>query len=143
MNTTSAAIMAGDGFSVSTKRRNPHLFNKMTVTSRAIVRQSHKQPTKLHRDFGEYLRQTFPWASVREEDVTLKIANGVRYTPDWVVIDMERAEPDERFVCYECKGFMRDDAAVKIKLAPTIHPWAKFFLVTREDGKWKIQQVLP
>jgi len=44
---------------------------------------------------------------------------------------------------YEVKGFMRDDAAVKLKVAASLYPWIKFHLVTRKKGEWIIQEVLP
>lgn len=48
----------------------------------------------------------------RFEELTLKLADGCRYTPDfWVVM------PDETVEIHESKGFWRDDARTKIKCA--------------------------
>lgn len=78
--------------------------------------------------------------TILEQAITLRLGNGVRYTPDFF-----RPSPDAVF--YEVKGFMRDDAAVKIKVAATLFPWWRFYLVTkrtkRQGGGWQIDRVLP
>jgi hypothetical protein len=71
------------------------------------------------------------------EPVSLRIAwphDGVRgssYTPDFMVI-LE----DGEVVFHETKGFMRDDARLKLKVASERYPF-RFCLVTRKNGKWK------
>lgn len=74
---------------------------------------------------------------VLTQAVTLRIANGVRYTPDFIV----HGAPS--LIAYEVKGFMRDDAAVKLKVAASLYPWIKFHLVSkRKGGGWDVQEVL-
>lgn len=83
------------------------------------------------------------------QSVTLLLANGCRYTPDFFVPctfaagDGLNCAP----VAYEVKGFMRDDAAVKIKVAARAYPWIRFFLATKRKkkagGGWAIQEILP
>ncbi len=106
------------------------------------LRQSAKGPNKTEAAFAAYLRAANCSQGDRpmfEQAVTLKLGNGVRYTPD---IFCPLPEP----VFYEVKGFMRDDAAVKIKVAAGLHTWARFYLATRK-GKtatgWDIQHILP
>lgn len=71
------------------------------------------------------------------EPVALRIAwphDGVRgssYTPDFMVV-----LHDGEVVFYETKGYMRDDARVKLKVAAERYPF-RFCLVTRKNGKWK------
>lgn len=112
------------------------------------LRQNKKGPNKTEAAFALNLRQRFPGKKIHEQGVTLLLANGLRYTPDLFVepvypesdVDPEKAE------AYEIKGFMRDDAAGKIKMAAKIHPWITFFLVTRRrkaaGGGWQIQEIL-
>ena len=72
------------------------------------------------------------------QTITLKLANGLRYTPDWAI-------PSERLFI-EVKGpIFRDDAVAKLKSAAHEHPWATFWLVWREKrtGAWKTQVVQP
>lgn len=110
-----------------------------TVTKR--LRQSSKGPNKTEAAFAAYLRAESCSNGDRplfEQSVTLKLANGLRYTPD-----IFRPLPTPVF--FEVKGFMRDDAAAKIKMAASLHRWATFYLVSRRGrtcGGWDIQQIL-
>ena len=58
------------------------------------------------------------------EKVTLKLAHDTRYTPDFMVIGRFGAVE-----FYETKGFMRDDARVKLQTAASMFPYFKFYLV--------------
>ncbi len=73
------------------------------------------------------------------ESVTLKLAPDTRYTPDFMV---QLADGTLEF--HECKGFMEDHAAVKLKVAATLFPH-KFVLVRRltkkQGGGWDIKEV--
>lgn len=64
------------------------------------------------------------------EAVTLRLATGVRYTPDFLV---ERT--DGTLECHEVKGFWRDDARIKIKLAADQFPF-RFVAVQLRRGEW-------
>ena len=76
------------------------------------------------------------WIGVQA--VTLKLGDDCRYTPDFEVIDQAGL-----YTFYETKGFMRDDALAKLKTAARAFPWAKFVIVTREDGAWVETPVKP
>lgn len=105
------------------------------------IRQDSKGLNKTEAAFVDYLRFKWPGELVLAQSVTLKLANGVRYTPDFIV---PQATSAKLMLAYEVKGFMRDDAAVKIKVAAANYPWIKFYLVKR-DGRtgWQINEVLP
>ena len=77
----------------------------------------------MRRDAGDIANFCF-------ESVTLKIADGVRYNPDFMVIT---ADGEVEF--HECKGFMRDDARVKLRVAARVFPWFRFVLVKRGAGR--------
>lgn len=73
------------------------------------------------------------------QNVTLKLGHDCRYTPDFTAIDSEN-----RRCAYEVKGFMRDDAQVKLKVATRLFAHIfHFFLVKRERGVWQIEAVKP
>ncbi len=77
--------------------------------------------------------------------ITLRIANGCRYTPDFIRVWKYEVNADittHSILAYEVKGFMRGDAAVKLKVAASIYPWIKFHLVTKKKGSWIIQEIL-
>ncbi len=105
------------------------------------IRQNSKGLNKTEAAFLEYLKEKFRGERVYSQSVTLLIGNGCRYTPDFI-----RVAADEFPRAYEVKGFMRDDAAVKLKVAATFYPWIAFHLVTRSKTSatgWSIEAVLP
>jgi len=81
---------------------------------------------------------------IGSQNITLKLANGVRYTLDFNVTDRSGDALPEFF---EVKGFMRDDASVKLKVAAALYRQFIFYLVTKRakklGGGWDVQEVLP
>ena len=73
------------------------------------------------------------------ECVKLKLADKTHYTPDFMVIS---ADGEVEF--HEVKGFWRDDARVKIKVAAEIYPF-RFIAVqkrSRKDGGgWRVEKI--
>lgn len=72
------------------------------------------------------------------QSITLKLGDDCRYTPDFWEVDGVG-----NFTFYEVKGFWRDDARVKIKVAARLFPWARFYAVQRLQGRWKYEQIRP
>lgn len=62
------------------------------------------------------------------EGVKLRLANNTTYTPDFVVM-----LADGQIQCHEVKGFWRDDAKAKIKVAADIYPFD--FIAVRKQSK--------
>ncbi len=97
-------------------RRKPGVMNKLEA--------SYAQELEARRAAGE-----IEWW--RYEGLTLRLADRCRYTPDFVVL-LANGELE----CHETKGFMRDDALVKLKIAAEQFP-LRFYLVRaipRRDG---------
>jgi len=61
--------------------------------------------------------------------------NATTYTPDFIVITRDCVG----FV--EVKGFWRDDAKVKIKVAADMFPWFKWRVVYLKKGEWIFEEV--
>lgn len=103
------------------------------------IKQSSKpKSNKLETRYGLYLKAFYPSLHLIEQDITLHLANGCRYTIDWAALT-----PDG-FFCWEVKGkHSWDDAIVKLKVAARTFPEFKFFLVDEVDGRWREQVVLP
>ena len=78
---------------------------------------------------GEHL---FRWDF---QPVKLRLADRTFYTPDFRVI---LCTGEEEY--HEVKGFMRDDAAVKIKVAAEQHPYP-FFLVQKSKHGFTKERV--
>jgi len=75
------------------------------------------------------------------EAVTFKLAADCRLTPDFLVL-----MADGSIECHEVKGFMREDALIKLKVAAREFP-ITFRLVkqvpAREGGGWDIKEIIP
>jgi hypothetical protein len=73
------------------------------------------------------------------ESVKFRLADRTWFTPDFLVMARDGA-----ISFHETKGFMRDDAAVKLKTAAEMYPFP-FLLVrkipNREGGGWQITEV--
>jgi hypothetical protein len=74
------------------------------------------------------------------EAVTLKLAPDTRYTPDFMVVNA-----DSEIEFHEVKGFMEDDAWVKLKVAAERFPEFHFVLIRRKSkkdgGGWDIRRI--
>ena len=93
---------------------------------------------KTERQFMNYLTtlNEYEWYGV--QCVTLKLADDTRYTPDFIAVK------SDAIVAYEVKGFMRDDAAVKLKVAARQYPWMQFILVKKaKHSQWEQTPVKP
>lgn len=69
--------------------------------------------------------------------LTFKLGSDCRFTPDFIEIIAGK------LVAWETKGFFRDDAKVKLKVAARMYPWVSFRLVTRKNKEWKIEEIKP
>ena len=73
------------------------------------------------------------------EAVTLKLAHATRYTPDFAVL-----WADGSMSMDEVKGFWRDDARVKIKVAARLFPMFRFRAIQRGkrgEPRWKLEEI--
>jgi hypothetical protein len=96
-------------------------------------RPSHdlQKRNKLERDWYAVLRSRgFSPEEIGIENVAFKIGDDCRYNPDFNIVI------DGRWVFYECKGHMRDDALVKLKATARQFPQIDLILVRRIDGAW-------
>lgn len=84
------------------------------------------------------LRGSGEWEEVGVQSVTLKLGDDCRYTPDFHTFR------EGRLVFWEVKGFMREDALVKLKVAARKYRWAEFRVVRRmKGGVWEEKEVRP
>lgn len=68
------------------------------------------------------------------EPLKLKLADGAYYKPDFVLWMR-----DGSVQAHECKGFWREAARVRFKVARRVHPWLKFFAVTKANGSYEVR----
>jgi len=84
----------------------------------------------LHLDYQKELKLVDNW---KYEAAKLRLAYKTFYTPDFMV-----QLTNGQIEFHETKGFLRDDAAAKIKVAASIFPMFRFKLVYGEEKGWKI-----
>ena len=140
----SAACLARNGLSSKPPAVDMSHDPHDVTPSKPTLRQ--KRGPKLNKTeaaFEQHLRVKFPAKIICTQGITLTIGNGVRYTPDFSTW----AQLGDTFPAFfEVKGFMRDDAAVKLKVAAAMYPQFMFFLVHRDKSMqsgWRIEEVLP
>lgn len=71
------------------------------------------------------------------EPARLCLAPKTTYAPDFMVL-----RRDHQIIFDEVKGHMRDDAAVKIKVAAAMFPF-QFRIIRKSGSMWKITNVGP
>ena len=94
------------------------------------------------KDFAYLLeakRRTGVISSWRFEAVTLSLGDDCRYTPDFLIV-----ECDGEMHFAETKGFWRDDAKVKIRVAARMFPEFTFTAhrkrPKKEGGGWVVEE---
>ena len=78
------------------------------------------------------LRGEIAWYAF--EPWKLRLAENTTYTPDFGVM-----LANGQIECHEVKGFWKDDARAKTKIAAELHPF-KFIAVTYEKKQWKTEE---
>lgn len=105
---------------------------------RALTRRQPGEMNSLESRYAERLEtmraagEIDAWTFDAEK---LRLAKRTWYSPDFRVV---MADGEIQF--HETKGFMQDDANVKLKVAAAIHPY-RFFLVTWRAKQWNVVEV--
>lgn len=128
----------------SVRRLNPALItgaSAPTVTAVSLLAQiapstDEQKLNKTERAYLNHLRALRPeWIGI--QCITLKLADDTRYTPDFFMINNGVLD------ALEVKGFFRDDAKVKIKVAARQFPWVKFWLIFKTKNGWDTRHIRP
>lgn len=97
--------------------------------------------TKMNKTEGRYAallemrKQAGEIQDWRYEPLKIKLAEATYYTPDFLVVMADC------FEFHEVKGYWRDDARVKIKVAAAKCPWIKFFAVQWIKSAWQMEEI--
>lgn len=75
------------------------------------------------------------------EGVTLQLAPGARYTPDFVVWEHVPGTLVRLVELHECKGFMREAALVRLRVAVKTYPCFRFKLCRLKRNHWTIEDI--
>lgn len=91
----------------------------------------------LERDFGVMLEHKLRAGAIAAwayEPMSLRLAPGARYTPDFLVVNN-----DGTLTLFETKGFWREAGRVRIKVAADRFPWFEFIGVQKAHGSWQYE----
>jgi hypothetical protein len=95
---------------------------------------------KTEQAFAELLDTRYDVIKWWREPIKLRLGGRTFYTPDFLVEPAGWNWPVLAFV--EVKGFMRDDAAVKLKVAASAYPCFRWLLVVRAGRHgWEVREV--
>jgi len=134
------------------RRLNPDHFPPVHVPGLvdAPVRQAVRQKrgdgmNKAERMALEWLRARYPSAACIREGITLRLANGVRYTPDFAVCSHRTTTLYEVKAMRGNRVHVEDDSAVKLKVAAREWPNFAFVLIWLDErqGAHVTQEILP
>lgn len=116
---------------------------KQCVSSRASIqalgRLKTRQMNKTELAYSRHLEALKMAGNVlwyEFEAIKLRLADNTFYTPDFMVMRSTGA-----LECHETKGFMMDDANVKIKVAADSFPWPFFIVKKAKGGTWNTTKV--
>lgn len=90
---------------------------------------------KLERAFWARLQSAKHDGIFREiyrEPIKLRLAGNTFYTPDFLTYGGFNG-----FCLWETKGYMREDASIKLKVAAAKYPGFRWTLVQRDRGQWR------
>lgn len=111
--------------------------NQMVVLAKLTPSTDEQKLNKTERAYLDYLRALKPlWLGI--QCLTIKLGDDTRYTPDFIVIDHQGV-----IHAREVKGFWRDDARVKIKVAARMYPWLRFTAAQKTKEGWKHEEIKP
>lgn len=108
--------------SLKTKPRRPkHAMNKLEQRYADILERQFQQGTIKGFGFQRY---------------TFRLADDTRFTPDFHVVTL-----DDVLEFHETKGFMRDDAHVKLKVAAEMFPHPFKLVKYDKTNGWVVKDV--
>ena len=128
--------------SEAVRRMNPELFGGAPTAKPEVVKvaprsvqdlgelknEGPKYRSKLEREYHAVLKAE-GYAYCEHEPLRLKLAKRSNYTPDFVTRDAAG-----NIVCWETKGFWREAARVRIKVAARLFPWMTFIAVKKRKA---------
>jgi hypothetical protein len=104
-------------------------LGRLKVGERNKTESDYEKVLITRQSCGEIVKYWF-------ESWKFRLADNTFYTPDFVIL-----MPDGELIAHEVKGFMMDDANVKIKVAAELFPMP-FYVVRKQakklGGGWSI-----
>lgn len=107
-------------------------MNRFPVRARGVTKRG--TMNLLERRYSDTLTYSKDVVWFKYEAVKLRLADGAYFTPDFIVM---KADGELQF--HEVKGFWREAAKVRIKVAAEIFPF-KFIAVKGSRTGWQFEE---
>jgi len=111
------------------------------VSATGMIRENELGMNKLEARFARALDASVAIGIFHHWEYSthkLRLADQTWYTPDFYVL-----AADGRIIFYEVKGFWRDDARVKLKVAADKYPQYWFVAVQEKKSEWVEEWIKP
>ena len=89
----------------------------------------------------EWLNRCYRITRAMFQPIQFQLAPGAWYTPDVVSIDPFGEDGRNKVICWEVKGFMREAAALRLKVVADKYPDFEFMIVRKVKGNWISEKV--
>jgi hypothetical protein len=110
------------------------------MTMKAKTRTPHPQyASKTEAEYAAVLHARYIIGEIQSymySPIKLRLADNTTYTPDFFVVNKEGY-----IEMHEVKGFWRDDARVKIKVAANIYTWFTFVVVQKKGKQFVVTEM--
>lgn len=132
-----ANIARGMGIPVQTAGKGP---DKGYTASKDRYRSNWERCYAQELENQKKVAEILEW---KYEPIKLRLADGAYYVPDFLVAKHRYFLDEEvRLEFHEVKGFWREKALVKFKVAAELFPWFRFLAIrkkkVKEGGGWEI-----
>lgn len=106
------------------------LFNKLPMNKTEAAYSELLEHRKIAGEIQDYRFE--PFKLILCHNIP-GLRNEMSYKPDFLVVF------SDSFELHEIKGYWREDARLKIKMAAEKFPWFRFVGVTRTKGVWQYE----
>ena len=113
---------------------------ELVKTSKPSPRVKNKWESK-YAEYLEIMRRTGEISAWRFEPIRLRLANSAWFKPDFLVVARNEDKDCDVFQFHEVKGFWREAAKVRIKVAAELFPFFDFIVVKWKDGNWEKERL--
>jgi hypothetical protein len=136
INMTSKDIMSMTEVGMQLKPKDELERLKSNITQRPSLDE--QKLNKTEKAFLNLLRHGSKSIWIGIQAITLKLGDDCRYTPDFFALHQ-----DGSLHAIEVKGFWRDDARVKIKVAARMYSFIQFTAAQYKNKAWHYEEIKP
>lgn len=115
----------------------PPAVTAVTMLAKIKPSTDEGELNKWERDYLAHMRALLiPWIGI--QCITFKLAHDTRITPDFSYVDFEG-----RMTMVDVKGWQREDALIKMRVAARQFPMFDWQIVKKTKDGWDVTKVKP